>query len=304
MVDEHRPGWKVFLFTDVSGIPLQSFRDQLKERGHEIVGMLTAPPPRSRPDANDYLDVVATGAEMGIPTIVSNKRKEWPSLLRAFEPDLCICAGFIWKIPADVLEVPRLGTINIHAGKLPEYRGPDPVGWTFRNDEGALSVSAHFMTPEWDAGAVLAHNQIPYDDDSDIADLFPMVIDDVVRVLDQAVDRVENGEPGEQQDESKAGYAPFFEPEWRQIDWTMPRRFIHNQVRSWIGPRDSPRGAIGSVDGTSFIVYKTRIERDFAADGAAPGSVLSRESDSILVQCADGPLRIVEWERATDDQSE
>lgn len=296
MNDDHRSGWRVFLFADYSGSLLPTVRDYLKERGHEIVGILTAPPPRSRPHANDYMGVVAAGAEMGVPTINSSKRKEWAALLRTFEPDLCICVGLVWKIPADVLEIPRLGTINVHLGKLPEYRGPHPVGWAFRNDEGAQGVSVHFMAPEWDSGAVLAEEQIPYDDDSDIDEIMAELIAGAFRILDLALDRLANGEVGEQQDELRSGHAPFFEPEWRQIDWTKQRRFIHNQVRSWTGFRDSPSGAIGLVDGTSLVIFKTHLERDTEADGAVPGSVLSREHDSILIQCADGPLRVMAWE--------
>jgi methionyl-tRNA formyltransferase len=240
---------------------------------------------------------------MGIPTIMSGKRNQWASLLHTFAPDLCICVGLVWKIPADVLQVPRLGTINVHLGKLPEYRGPHPVGWAFRNDEGAQCVTVHFMAPEWDAGAVLAEEQIPYDDDSDTDEVMAELIAGAFRTLDLALDRLANGETGEQHDELRSGHAPFFEPEWRQIDWAKPRRFIHNQVRSWSGFRDSPRGAIGSVEGKSHIIFKTRIERDSREDGSRPGSVLARENDSILIQCADGPLRIMHWVPVSAGQS-
>lgn len=303
MDDEHRPRWRVFLFADYSGSILPVVRDHLTERGHEIVGILTAPPPASRPHANDYLGVVAAGAEMGIPTINSGRRKEWASLLRPFEPDLCICVGLVWKIPPEFLQVPRLGTINVHLGKLPEYRGPHPVGWAFRNDEGVQTVSVHFMSPEWDTGAVLAHEQIPYEDDSDIDEVMSALIVGAFRTLDLALDRLANGETGERQDEQNSGHAPFFEPQWRQVDWAMPRRFIHNQVRSWTGFRDSPRGAIGSIDSHSLVIYKTRLEGEIAVEQAPPGSVISRESGSMLIQCADGPLRVVQWEPVSEEKS-
>jgi methionyl-tRNA formyltransferase len=291
-------GWRVFLFADYAGSLLPVIRDRLIARGHEITGILTAPPPKSRPNANDFEGVVRAGAEMGIPVIVSGKRKGWAGLLRTFEPDLCICVGLVWKIPADVLAVPRLGTINTHLGALPQYRGPHPVGWVFRNDEGHQGVSIHFMAPEWDAGAVLAQTKVPYDDETDIDDLMTKLIDEAFRMLDLALERLENGESGEEQDESNAGHAPFFEPEWRHVDWAKPRRFIHNQVRSWSGFRDSPRGAIGAVDSESMIVCKTRLVTGIDADGASPGAVLSRDDGGIVVQCGDGPLQIIEWESA------
>jgi methionyl-tRNA formyltransferase len=115
-------------------------------------------------------------------------------------------------------------------------------------------------------------------------------------LLRQALERVAQGDPGEPQDESRATYAGLFEPEWRTIDWTQPARTIHNQVRSWIGFRDSHHGAIGEINGERFTITRTRLlPPSQASDGGVPGTVLSQDAEQMVVQCGDGPLAILAW---------
>jgi methionyl-tRNA formyltransferase len=291
--------WRIVVFTDLAGPVLDQLRDLLREKGHDLVSVFTAPPPKSRPLVKGHLKVVEAAAELRIPTVVSSKRKQWPDLLQAFEPDLAIACMFAWRIPKEVFTLPRLGMFNVHIGQLPQYRGTNSVGWAFRNDEGELGTTAHWMAEDWDAGPVIARGLLPYGDDDDLASLMPGVMQMTFNVIDDALDRVAEGYPGELQDESLARNCPLFEPEWRQIDWNYPARLIHNQVRSWIGGReDQPRGAYGNLNGESTLIYKTRLEPPNAVTGTVPGQVINRNHDGIVVQCGDGQIRMVEWERA------
>jgi methionyl-tRNA formyltransferase len=115
-------------------------------------------------------------------------------------------------------------------------------------------------------------------------------------VLDETLDAVAKGDPGEPQDESLARDCPVFEPEWRYIDWSNPSRMIHNQVRSWMGARDIPRGAFATLDGERLVVTRTRLVPEAANGGIDPGTVLTRNQDEIVVQCGDGAIRIIAWE--------
>jgi methionyl-tRNA formyltransferase len=299
MSQKRQTGLRIFLFADFSGPLVAEIPNLMRARGHEVVGLLTAPPPKNRPRANNYLNVVEHATAAGIPTIVSARRKQWLDLVRTFSPDLGLCAGLVWKIPRNVFQIPRLGTVNIHGGPLPRYRGPNMIGWGFRNDDGYLEMTAHWMEEDWDTGPVLARQRIDYGDEDDIETLGPAWYQALVTVIDNAIASVEQGDPGEPQDESLAGYAPFFEPEWREIDWDSPARLVHNQVRSWMGGRDIPRGALATIDGQRLVVTRTRLVPDFTANSVAPGTVLSRSEDELLVQCQDGPVRVIAWQEST-----
>ena len=107
------------------------------------------------------------------------------------------------------------------------------------------------------------------------------------------------GEAGDPQDESQATEAGLFEDAWRVIDWSQPARTVHNQVRSWVGLRDIPAGALGEIDGETLQITKTRLlaGRIHGACPAPPGTVVQRDGERLIVQCGDGPIEILAWTR-------
>lgn len=287
--------WRVVVFTVIPGGVVYHLADQvLSTMGHRVVGVVTTPGPKRRRSPT-YLDVVAA-ARPGVDVLVSNYPERWAAMLAPLQPDLIICGGFPWRIPPAVLALPRLGAINLHDALLPRGRGSNATGWALRNDEPETGFTIHRLTPEFDAGAILAQARLPLTDEDDADTIFPRLEAVIPGLLRTALERVARGETGEPQDETEATETGLFEDAWRTIDWGQPARTIHNQVRSWIGFRDIPRGAVGVVDGTMLQITKTRLlpsgER---GPGMPPGTVLERSPERLVVQCGDGPLALVAW---------
>jgi len=290
--------WRVVVLSNIQGgLVYHLVAEVLRPLGHTIVGVVTSPGPRQRRD-QAYLEVVAS-TPPDIEVLITTRPSKLAPVLRAWNPDLVIVGGFPWKIPREALEVPRLGTINLHPALLPRLRGRLSFEWAFRNGESETGFTVHRMAPEFDTGPILAQVAVPIDDEDNVGTLLDKVGPLLPGLLTTALERVARGESGEAQDESQATETPEFEPEWRYIDWSRPARTIHNQVRSWTGARLMPRGAFGDIEGDRLLILRT-IPRDERGDmsGLPPGSVIRRAADSILVQCGDEPLRIVEWERA------
>jgi methionyl-tRNA formyltransferase len=143
----------------------------------------------------------------------------------------------------------------------------------------------------------LAQARVPIADEDDIDSLVAKFAPVLPELLGQALARVARSDPGEPQDEAEATYAGLFEDEWRVVDWNQPARTIHNQVRSWIGMRDIPLGALGEIDGETLQITRTRLMRAEPAQQAPapPGTVLRRDGERLLVQCGDGPIEILAW---------
>lgn len=297
-------GWRIVVFSNAgSEDVIPAFHGFLCERGHKLVGVITSPGPRKR-RSDSYLKVVAGGRGLpGVDVIVSNHPSRWAGILEAYEPDLLISMVFPWKIPPEALAVARLGGINYHPAPLPKYRGPNPIGWAIRNCDERLYVTVHRLAPEFDVGPILAQASFPLREDDDIDSLIPRIVDLYTsKVLPEALDRIAAGEPGTPQDESQATAAPVFENDWRLIDWTSPRELIHRQIRSWVGDRDIPRGAIGQIDGRQLVITRAR-RLPGPASGVQPGSVIGqRRETSMVIQCGDGPLEILEWSELTAPQ--
>jgi methionyl-tRNA formyltransferase len=293
--------WRVVVFTVFpGGLVYQMVAAVLQPLGHRVVGVVTSPGPKRRRSAT-YLEVVAA-LPPGVDVIVSNHPEHWAAMLAPLEPDLIISGGFPWRIPADVIALPRLGAINLHDALLPRHRGPNATGWALRNGEPETGFSVHRLTADFDTGPILAQGRVPISDDDDMESLgvvFRTLIPELLRI---ALDRVARGDEGDPQDESQATEAGLFEEAWQTIDWDRPARTIHNQVRSWVGLRDIPRGALGTIEGEQLRITKTRLMPSAAASPAAPpGTVLARDSDQLVIQCGDGPLAILGWQTALTD---
>jgi methionyl-tRNA formyltransferase len=273
---------------------VQSYASVLKAHGHELAGVMTMRN-RRRPEA--VADVIASTPAGIDATVVGSKDRVTP-LLRSYEPDLAICSGFGWKLDPEALAVPRLGIVNSHPSLLPRWRGPNPFGWTLRNGDSELGFTFHLMDTGFDTGPILAQDSVPLTDEDSISTLFTHV--DVLAggLLPKTLSRIEAGDRGDPQSEEGASYAPHFEDEYAEIDWTQAAREVHNQVRCWFLPTVSGiMGALTTLEGERVRVLQTHLVD--TESHAAPGTILEHDEEGLLVQCGDGAIRVVRTEPAS-----
>ncbi|MFN8538673.1 MAG: methionyl-tRNA formyltransferase [Thermomicrobiales bacterium] len=282
--------WRVVILTDFGGQVVNLGVRLFTGMGHQVVGVVTGPGPKKR-RTDDYLDVVRA-VPPGIDVIVTTHMSRLAALLAPLRPDLIFSAGFKWRVPTDVLQLPRLGVINLHFGLLPERRGANPVGWAFREDDREQGATIHRMNEGFDTGPILAQARVPVGDDDAMEDLFPRIVAAIPPAMGRALARVAQGDPGDPQDESRAFYADLFTDDWREIDWSQPARTVHNQVRSWFGVRGTARGAFALLDGERVLITRTRLVPNPDVS-LAPGATLRRDDNTLLVGCGDGPLAIL-----------
>lgn len=259
----------------------------LRELGHEPVAVLG---PR-RDDGREmpaHLVLTDATAPAGVDLLFARDKHAIEPLLRVYEPDLMLCAGFPWKIPQAALDVPRLGSVNQHPALLPRHRGPIPFAWTVREDDPVWGMTWHYMDAELDTGNLLAQGSIPVEDDDVLIDEFaPRIQALAMGLLPQVLDRVMADDPGDPQPEEGATWAGHFEDDdYARIDWSQSARAIHNQVRAWhltfgMSGLRAPRA---ELDGDEVVVLQTRL--------TDPGG------DARRVVCGDGPIWVVATEPA------
>jgi methionyl-tRNA formyltransferase len=194
--------------------------------------------------------------------------------------DLAVVYGFSWKIPPGVLRTPRFGVINVHSSLLPKYRGPAPVLWAIRNGDPDIGFTIHRMDEDFDTGPILAQQGgIPLDDDITPERLRSRAEPVIRDLLTVALERVSTNDPGRPQGDAGASHARLLEPEFSVIDWTSSAREVHNQVRTFRF-MSAGRGPIARVGERWLKVLRTRLS----------------EAEGLRVECADGPIWIVESE--------
>jgi methionyl-tRNA formyltransferase len=251
--------------------------------GHEVVALLTPPP---RPEAESrkrFLELVATPPE-GLDVAVVHEPDDLERHLRAVEPDLALCYGFPWLIPREALEIPRLGVVNTHPSLLPRHRGPCPLAWMFRSGDDAIGLTFHHMDERFDTGPILAQASRPLDEEDYLPDVETKLAELSAALLPTVFERLARGEPGDPQPEG-ATYAGPFEDDYVPVDWSRPRRMIHDQVRAWPVAASSSerRGPLTELRGEEVRLLRTSLRPRVRA---------------LEVQAGDGPVWVVQTEPA------
>jgi len=276
--------WRVVMICMIKPIA-DVLAGKLRELGHDPVAVLAARRP-GRDEPPDFLRLSAATAPEGVDLLFARDKHAIEPLVRAYEPDLLTCWGFPWKIPQAALDVPRLGSINLHPARLPRHRGPIPLAWALRDGDAEWGSTWHRMDAELDTGYVLTQTTIPIkDDDVDIAEFGRRLLEAGADMLPRALERVAAGDPGDPQPEEGVTWAGHFtDDEYARVDWSHTARQIHNQVRAWhltFGMSDL-RAPVAVLDGEQVVLLQTRL--------TDPGDGARR------IECSDGPIWVVRHE--------
>lgn len=206
-------------------------------------------------------------------------------LLRDLAPDVIAVVAYGKILPAEILNIPSLGCINIHASILPELRGSAPVQWAILNGMEETGVTAMYMAPEMDAGDVIEIRRLAIDPEENSSSLMNRLAVVGAGLLSDTLARLEHGPvPGIPQDAASATFAPMLSKELSPINWNKTAGEICNQIRGL----DPWPVATAVVDGTSFKIYRAAV-LDARTD-RVPGSLLALSKTGLQVACGEGTV--------------
>jgi methionyl-tRNA formyltransferase len=210
--------------------------------------------------------------------------------VRDFAPDLGVVAAFGRILPDDLLAIPRLGMINVHASVLPRYRGAAPIQRAVLAGDEETGVTIMQVVSELDAGPMLAVATVPIAPDATSGDVEAVVAAAGAPLLIRVVDRLSQGDvAATPQDPTLVTFAPKVTKEEGASDWRRPARDVHNQVR---GLQPWPLASTHR-DGKRYVIRRTAID-DATAD-RAPGTIVDAHADRFAVAAGGGTVvRILE----------
>jgi methionyl-tRNA formyltransferase len=209
--------------------------------------------------------------------------------VRALKPDLGVVVAFGRILPDELIAIPRLGMINVHASILPRYRGAAPIQRAVMAGDAESGVTIMRIETELDAGATFAAQAVAIPPDVTSGDLDATLAVLGAQLLIPVVDAMDAGAAVETaQDHSKATFAPKITKEEGPIDWSWPAAVINNRVR---GLQPWPLAST-TLSGRRYVLRRTAI-RDVV--GSDPGVVLQARGDELVVACGGGTaLQILE----------
>ncbi len=279
----------VFFGTPAFAVPTL---DALIASAHPVVVVVTQPD-RRRGRGQRVLDsaVKARAVAAGIPVLQppSLTAADFLDQLAALHPDLGVVAAYGKILTERLLQIPRLGMINVHASLLPRYRGAAPIHRAVAAGEPETGVTIMRVVKALDAGPMIAAARRPIGPD----DTSEQVEHDLARLgaalLVDVVDRLARGPVTETpQDDRLATYAPRLAKDDGVIDWSQSARRVHDLIR---GMRPWPN-ACSYLAGTRLILLRSAV--DETTHDVAPGTVIAATPDGLQVATGRGTLVVRE----------
>ena len=256
--------------------------------GFQVVGVYTQP---DRPKGRGMKMVASPVKEVALANDIpvfqpeNFRSDETVEQLRALEPDICAVVAYGRILPQRVLDVPRLGCVNIHASLLPQYRGSAPYQWAVLDGLTETGVTAQHMVWEMDAGDVIDVAKTPIGENETAGELLDKLAVLGADLLSSVLARFAAGPvAGTPQDPEKVSFAPMLDKSLCPIDWNRPARQVHNQVR---GLHPWPVATM-ELQGKKFKVHETRV----AEGSGKPGEILGLTRTGLLIACGEGAVEI------------
>ncbi len=280
----------VFAGTPGFSVPaLQALHDS----GHALVAVYTQPDrPAGRGRALNASAVKQRALTLGLPVEQPStlKTPEAHARLAAYAPDLMVVVAYGLLLPQAVLDVPRLGCLNIHASLLPRWRGAAPIQRAILAGDERTGVAIMQMEAGLDTGPELLRRELaigPHETGGELHDrLAPLGAEAIVAAVQGLLDGTLRATP---QLASGATYAAKIKKEEARIEWSQSAVRIDRQVRAF-----NPWPVAETLLGDEQVrIWEARPTPGGSSSGASPGAVVSAAEGQLIVQTGDGLLEIL-----------
>jgi methionyl-tRNA formyltransferase len=281
----------VFMGTPEFAVPML---ETLVNSSHEVVGVITAPDkPAGRGMKLEESDVKKYAKQHSLRILQPEKLKnpEFLAELKSLNADLFVVVAFR-MLPEVVWSMPPIGTINLHASLLPQYRGAAPINWAIINGEKETGVTTFFIQQEIDTGKIIYQEKIPIREDETAGELYAELMHLGAKVLGKTVNSIAEGNyPQIPQDHiTDIKHAPKIFKDTCKIDWTKDVNDIYNFIRG-LSPYPA---AFSLLDDKVFKIFSCE---KISSSSTRSGTSASYETDGktfLRFQASNGIIEVKE----------
>ncbi len=258
----------------------------------EIIAVVTQPDrPKGRGHNLQPSPVKAAALEYNLHVLQPEKIKteEFTAQLEEMKPDLIVVVAFGQILSQRILDIPRLGCVNVHASLLPRYRGAAPIHWSIINGEKETGVTTMLMDAGLDTGDMLLKDAVEITDEMTTEELHDQLMAMGGKLLSDTIDGLVAGTiKPEKQDDSISNYAGMLNKETGHVDWSKSAQDIHNLIRGL----NSWPVAWSLKDGKNFKLWRTKVVEGSSHEPA--GTVIELRKNSFYVATGNGILEVLE----------
>lgn len=280
------------------------------DAGFEIIGVVTNPDkPKGRGMKLAYSPVKEYALEKNLkiyqPIKIKNNT-EFLDEIKTLAPDVICVVAYGKILPKEILEIPKLGCINVHGSLLPKYRGAAPIQWAVLNGDKTTGITTMYMNEGMDTGDMILKEEVEIGPEETTGDLWQKLSKIGGEILVKTLKLIEEGKAPREKQTEEATLAPMLNKEMALIDWeNSDANKIHNLIRG-LNPI---MGAYSYIDGKKikfwkskvltkekFFSYKTEFEEYEAKfNNLVPGTILiADDKDGLYIKANGGVLKILE----------
>ncbi len=278
--------------------------------GFEIIGVVTNPDkPKGRGMKLAYSPVKEFALEKGLkiyqPIKIRNNT-EFLDEIKNLKPDVICVVAYGKILPKEVLEIPKLGCINVHGSLLPKYRGAAPIQWAVLNGDKTTGITTMYMNEGMDTGDMMLKEEVEIGPEETTGELWQKLSKIGGELLVKTLKLIEEGKAPREKQTEEASLAPMLNKEMALIDW---ENFDVNKIHNLIRGLNPIMGAYSYVSGKKiklwkskvltkeeFFSYKTEFEEYEAKfNNLVPGTILiADDKDGLYIKANGGVLKILE----------
>jgi methionyl-tRNA formyltransferase len=259
--------------------------------GEDVAAVVTQPDqPRGRGRIVSASPVKELALAWNLP-VLQPQRLQDPELigrLKALAPEMMIVVAYGRILPREMLALPSVGVLNVHASLLPRYRGAAPINWALIRGEKETGVTIQWLRYEVDSGPIFLQERVPIAEEDNYGTLYDRLAERGAALLVQSLEMLRRGEAVKQpQDAAAVTLAPPLSREMRRLNWNLSAR----EAAGWIRGLDPRPGAFTLWQGRVLKLFGARVKKSEGTLGS-PGSVLRLTSQGLEIACGQGSVTI------------
>lgn len=263
--------------------------EKIAQSNHDVLYVISNPPKkigRGRKIKETAVGISAKAMEIPVIQPTNLNEIEFLRYITSMQPDIFVVVAY--KIlPTRLLSIPRLGAINLHPSKLPQYRGAAPIQWSLINGDKKTAVTTIKLSKEVDSGAIMMQEELKISTEDNFGSLSARLSDIGANLVVKTLDGIENGTLiCQEQDNSKMTLAPKIRSDDLRITWAKTANEINNQIRAF---SPSP-GAFTILNGKRLKIYSATIQNDLVDDRKIGEITVS--DNEVSVQTGTGQLSL------------
>ena len=284
----------VFMGTpDFAAVSLQALIDAK----YDIEAVVTnIDKPKGRGMKMEFSPVKELAIKNEIPVLQPEKVKnneEFLNKIKQINPDLICVVAYGKILPTELLEIPKYGSINVHASLLPKYRGAAPIQWAVLNGDKETGITTMYMEKGMDTGDMILTEKVQIGENETTGELWDRLSIIGAKILVETIKQIENGTAPRIKQGEDYTLAPMLDKEMAKIDWENKTA---EEIKNLVRGLNPIMGAYSFLNGKKIKFWKVEIAKDFEYNAMLKnGTVLkSNPKDGLFIKTNKGIISVIE----------